>query len=73
MDAMALTPNGRTIWVTNSLAKGEEGKFNAIAPHTRTGHLGKPIPGPGLPVGINIAPDGVTAYVQTEVALTSPW
>jgi DNA-binding beta-propeller fold protein YncE len=66
---MALAPDGRTLWVTD-LEGGPDTPVaqtdTAIVPvSTSTGKPGRPIPVPGGPVGINISPDGRTAWLAT--------
>ena len=59
-EVFAVTPNGRTIYVTDARRSN-----TIVAVDTRTGVHGRTIHVPGGPVGMSIAPDGVTAYVLT--------
>lgn len=63
-DAVAVTPNGKTAYVTSYSA-------NTVTPiNLKTGRAGRPIPAGNGPAGIAITPDGKTAYVTD--AGTSP-
>lgn len=63
-DAVAISPNGKTAYVTSYTA-------NSVTPiDLANGKAGRPIPAGNGPAGIAIAPDGTTAYVTD--AGTSP-
>jgi YVTN family beta-propeller protein len=62
-EGIAITPDGRTVYVTTQA--GRVGMVTPIA--TATNSAGTPIPVPGLARGwIAITPDGKTAYVASE-------
>jgi YVTN family beta-propeller protein len=69
--AGAITPNGQTLYVADSVA-------NTVTPiNTATGMLGTPIPVAQQPDGIAITPNGKTAYVaaidQPPASITIPF
>lgn len=74
LQGSALTPDGRTLCAP--IWNDQAGLLNAreiqsIVPiGAAKGALGRPIPIPGGPVGINISPDGRTAWVTTQGGAT---
>ena len=62
---IAITPDGKTVYVTNFITSG------TVTPITvATNTPGTPITGFHVPVGIAITPDGKTAYVANNSAGT---
>ncbi len=58
--AMAVTPDGRTVYVTNVLS-------NDVTPiDVATNTAGEPIEAGVVPAGVAVTPDGKTAYVTTS-------
>jgi hypothetical protein len=70
LQGLALTPDGRTLWAPDwndqaGLPNARE--VQSIVPiSTATGALGRPVHVPGGPIGVNISPDGRTAWVTTQ-------
>jgi YVTN family beta-propeller protein len=58
---VAITPDGKTAYVTNDVLRGT---VTPIAVATNT--PGRPIPVGGFPVGVAITPDGRTVYVANR-------
>ena len=67
--SIALDSSTQTLYLAG--CGNSSDKFTNILPvSVTTGSSGTPIPVPGGPAGINISPDGLTAYVQTQGGAT---
>ncbi|HLN04744.1 MAG TPA: PKD domain-containing protein [Acidimicrobiales bacterium] len=58
---IAVTPNGKTVWVASS----ENGTISPIS--VATGKLGTPIAVGAFPIAIAVTPDGTTAWVANSL------
>jgi YVTN family beta-propeller protein len=58
---IAITPNGKSVWVASS----ENGTISSIS--VATGKVGKPIAVGAFPIAIAVTPDGKTAWVANSL------
>ena len=69
--AIAITPDGKTAYVTSGITDGSATNEGMVTPiDLATGRVGTPIPVGSDPVAIVITPDGKTAYVANSVSGT---